>query len=389
MRAVLSAKSVLLIAFSVIAALCICRLATAHFDASYFITAGSDFVDKTETRTPIAVQAGQGYDGQFFYRYALNPFDLGSNKYGVTVDHPGYRAQRIGYPVLTYLLSFGGTPVLVPWAMILINILAFVGIFFFTDRLIAHLQVNTRYTLLPLLLFGLYMSVSRDLAEVTELCFFTGCIYALQRGRGALFAIFATLTILCRETSLIALLPVSICLFLARKRENGIPLAYIAVPFLVFAAWKGFLYTQLPSLGESAAGYHSLGIPFKGLVDGFLANADFSSSKNTWQFIFWTAYILWTAILVAKVLPTISMAVIKKLDTIAMLQVIYLTWLIFAVSFSSIIYVDDWGFMRVFSMWNLVGMLILVASGRNLGKVFIGYSCILLLLTLIRLVINV
>ena len=83
------------------------RLAISGFDASYFIVAGTDYVDAHATPTPIALQPGQGYDGQFFYRYSLSPSDFSKQAHGVTVDHPAYRIQRIAYPLVVWLLSMG------------------------------------------------------------------------------------------------------------------------------------------------------------------------------------------------------------------------------------------------------------------------------------------
>ena len=83
----MSQKKILLIAFSVVLLLLAGRMVRGHFDASYFIVAGTDFVDGGKTTTPIVVQNGQGYDGQFFYRYALNPFDFDSHKYGVKLSN--------------------------------------------------------------------------------------------------------------------------------------------------------------------------------------------------------------------------------------------------------------------------------------------------------------
>src|ERR1035437_8242846 len=106
----LSSKKLLLIFLAVALVLTFGRLIKSQFNFSYFIVAGSDFVNSDKTLSPIIIQKGQGYDGQFFYRYALNPFDFNKNDYGVNVDHPPYRIQRIAYPLFAWSLSFGGIP---------------------------------------------------------------------------------------------------------------------------------------------------------------------------------------------------------------------------------------------------------------------------------------
>ena len=76
------------------------------FDPSFFILASEKFVVKEEIDKNLKVFK-EGYDGQFYYRYALNPFskDLkygkkppgGRGRYGIKVDSPKYRRGRLLY----------------------------------------------------------------------------------------------------------------------------------------------------------------------------------------------------------------------------------------------------------------------------------------------------
>src|SRR4029450_2597304 len=59
-----------------------------------------------------------GYDGQFYYFLAADP--VHGKDY---MDAPGIIYSRIGYPITARALS-GGNPVLVPYMMVLVNILA-------------------------------------------------------------------------------------------------------------------------------------------------------------------------------------------------------------------------------------------------------------------------
>ena len=63
-----------------------------------------------------------GYDGQFFYRLALNPLNFHHIAYGITMDR-SYRYMRIGYPALTWLVS-AGQHTLVPVMLVAVNIAA-------------------------------------------------------------------------------------------------------------------------------------------------------------------------------------------------------------------------------------------------------------------------
>ena len=79
----------------------------------------------------------KGYDGQFYYRLALDPFNWSKTAYGITMDQ-SYRYTRIGYPILAWLVSLGQHQ-FVPVALVVINLLgvaamAYLGGIFARDR---------------------------------------------------------------------------------------------------------------------------------------------------------------------------------------------------------------------------------------------------------------
>jgi hypothetical protein len=388
MKQFLTGKNITAIAILIVLILASGRLARNGFDSSSFIVAGADFVDPAHTPAPVIVHQGQGYDGQFFYRYAINPFNFEKTAYGITVDHPAYRAQRIGYPFTAWVLSFGGRPQLVPWALLLANLIAFAGIFFYTGKLINLVNGDPRQGLLPLLLFGLYMSLSRDLAEVVELFFFTASVYYLFASRYMMLSVCSALMLLTRETSVISLLPMTACLLVRRPAGTSRPIIFlcIAAPLLVLAAWKLFLHYEAPVDESMLANYGSYGLPFKGIVDGFRENCNFSGSIKVAQFLFWLAYLVWYVLLAATVLTKISFRRLGALDNVSILKISFLVWLLFAICFSDNIWGDDWGFVRVFSMWGMIGFLLLIAEHKRTSALFNIYSGLLLLATVARLI---
>ena len=121
-----------------------------------------------------------GYDGQFFYRLALNPLNFHPTAYGITMDRP-YRYMRIGYPALTWLVSLG-QHFLVPVMLVAVNIaaigaLGYLGAMFAVD--------GGRHALAGLLLpgyFGLITSLSRDTAEpLAAACLLAGLLAVRAR----------------------------------------------------------------------------------------------------------------------------------------------------------------------------------------------------------------
>ncbi len=359
-------------------------------DFSYFFVAGTDFVNPAATPAPVWVQNGQGYDGQFFYRYSLDPFNFDKTKYGVTVDLVPYRMQRIGYPVLCWLISVGGTPWLVPYAMVLVNLLAFFGILFFVNRLYKNFIGNSSQVYYPLLLCGLYMSLGRDLSEVTELFFITAALNYLYEKRFLIFALMASCAILTRETAIITLVPLVVVTIYGCFKNKSFQRSHLVMllPFVIFAIWKLIIAYNTESIA-GASGTGNIGVPFKGLLAGFSGNTDISTIKNKLQLGFWILYFLWQVIfiiLISKML--LKSSSIPKNNFYAALTMVWLGWLIFAIFLSQAIYIDDWSFVRVFSLWNMIGFLLLLLRNHPIPPLFRYYSIILVALTVVRLIIR-
>ena len=59
-----------------------------HGDLSTFVVAGSRSMTRSAAAPHLAVQPGAGYDGQFYYRLALAPWDLAHTAFGVTIGSP-------------------------------------------------------------------------------------------------------------------------------------------------------------------------------------------------------------------------------------------------------------------------------------------------------------
>ena len=94
----------------------------AQGSISRFILVGRHFSHPAQLPHGIPVAPTYGYDGQFFYRLALSPFNFHHTAYGITMDRP-YRYMRIGYPMLTWLVS-AGQHSLVPVMLVAVNIAA-------------------------------------------------------------------------------------------------------------------------------------------------------------------------------------------------------------------------------------------------------------------------
>jgi hypothetical protein len=100
-----------------------------------------------------------GYDGQFYYFLAVDPAH--GKDY---MDAPGIVYSRIGYPMTARALS-GGNPTLIPYMMVLVNILAAVGGTFAIAFFLRRRGLPPAWALLYGLFPGLALAVVRDLTE--------------------------------------------------------------------------------------------------------------------------------------------------------------------------------------------------------------------------------
>jgi hypothetical protein len=103
---------------------------------SLFIMAGHGYTHRGQLPHGLLLDPSAGYDGQFYYRLALDPAHWSKTAFGITMDQ-SYRFTRIGYPVLAWLVSVGQHQ-LVPVALVSINlagvaVMAFLGGIFARD----------------------------------------------------------------------------------------------------------------------------------------------------------------------------------------------------------------------------------------------------------------
>jgi len=99
------------------------RLAdAAHGSIGAFVVAGSRYARPGAVPAGIPVVTGNGYDGQFYFRMALDPADVARTAFGITFDS-AERLSRIGYPFLAWLAA-GGVRAAVPWTMVAVNVVA-------------------------------------------------------------------------------------------------------------------------------------------------------------------------------------------------------------------------------------------------------------------------
>jgi hypothetical protein len=239
---------------------------------SLFVMAGHVYTHRGQLPRGLLLVPSAGYDGQFYYRLALDPFNWSPTASGITMDQP-YRYTRIGYPVLTWLVSLGQHQ-LVTVALVAVNLLAVAAMAVLGGMFAQQAGRHALWGLAFAAYFGLAISVGRDTAEpVAEACMLGGLLAYRQGSRGwyllaaALFGYGA----ITRETILFAPAAIAVTRLVTMLRRRMLPgwadlawlvpaAAYGVVELAVHVVIKG----EFPLLANSN---RNLTVPFTAMVD--------------------------------------------------------------------------------------------------------------------------
>src|SRR5258706_7823892 len=218
-------------------------LDTRHGDVSLFVIAGGENVDASKVPAGLTVISNiGGYDGLTFYRLALNPFTRVRTAHGIRLDNPPYRQQRIGYPLIVWMLSLGHAA-WVPALLVAVNILAAAVMAAFAGAFAKKFGLHALWGVIVPLYPGFVLTFSRDLAEIVAASFAMGAIWAMASRRNTTAAVLLTCALLTRETTLLLAVALAAAWLIERllRRERRIGVVTFALPIGVYALWPDFL----------------------------------------------------------------------------------------------------------------------------------------------------
>ena len=245
---------------------------------SLFIMAGHVYTHRAQLPRGLLLVPSAGYDGQFYYRLALDPANWNATAFGITMDQ-SYRYTRIGYPILAWVFSLGQHQ-LVPVVLVVLNLLAVAVIAMLGGMFARESGRHALWGLAFAAYFGLVISVGRDTAEpLAEACMLGGLL-AYRRGRTPMYVLATALFAwgaITRETVLLAPAAIAVTRVIAIGRRRAAPgladltwvvpaAAYGLIEVAVHFVVKG----EFPLLANSG---RNLTMPFTALVDALRYNA--------------------------------------------------------------------------------------------------------------------
>jgi hypothetical protein len=187
-----------------------------------------------------------GYDGQFSYQIARAPIDS-----VVRLDVPAYRLQRILYPAAARLMAIG-SPNLIPWTLLLLNIAAVCIGVALTEAILRHFGQSRWWALAYGLNVGMFMAVRLDLTEPLAYALVQAAVLAWNRERPMWSAVAFAGAALAKEVTVIFLVGYLVACLLRDPRRAWVWGAVALAPFLL---WQAVLWAWLgyPGIGSGGA----------------------------------------------------------------------------------------------------------------------------------------
>lgn len=270
---------------------------------SRFVHAGTWYVT---ARPHLVRQPGAGYDGQFIYRLALAPLNLATRAHGIAFDTP-LRTQRIGLPLLGWLLSAGGRPAALPYVLLGIEVLSVAVLGALGGLVAARARRAPAWGVLLASPVGLVFAVLHDLTEPPAVALLVAGLLLLQAGRPVWAGTSLAAAALTRETALVVVLAIALPRVWAvvRGRRSDCPdhsgpgrsdLSWV-LPVAVWAGWEAYVMLATHRSPLTSGGKANLAPPLAGVVG--LAHALPHAALHQWPLLVVqlavTAYLLLAA----------------------------------------------------------------------------------------------
>ena len=348
------------------AALIVGRLELHDSNPSAFAVIGSEFASASAVPAGYVVRSDTAADGQFYLRLALNPFTRADYEYGIRLDNPPYRQQRILYPLFGWVLSVGN-PSAAPIALIAVNYVSICVLAWIGARLAMSLGRSPGWGLFLPLYPGFVVSLARDLTEPLAICFVGTALLALLSKRHVIASVLLCAAALTRETTILVpvcfLIRSSLGIF-GRFRAGPTTVYVFAIPLVVFGLWQAYLWRQWGEL-PLVAGGQNLAAPLSGVLEFSHVLANLPSSLLAWLHLIELAS--WALIATTVVLS------LRAARVGSPLLLAWVGYSLQALVLSHAVWQSDWHALRALVEWHLLSMLILMSVRSHLSMLpFIG-----------------
>ncbi|RKX33372.1 MAG: hypothetical protein DRP22_00405 [Verrucomicrobia bacterium] len=355
-----AASKVALTAVAAYALLLAGRLQRADWNPGVLVVAGDRFTDRSQAARFLPVLSNSpGYDGAFYFRLAVSPWNWTGRVAGIVLDAPAYRARRILYPFLAWMLA-RGDPFRSAVALLLINWLGLGVIAWLGARWAVGERLSAWWGLLFVFYAGYLMSLFRDLTEIVAGMCLMGALVAWREHSAVKQSGLLALGCLARETVVLAAGAAAIDTLI--RRGGGMKRYFMALlPFVVFGAWQLVIVMHLPGNGsDTRLAALNFSAPFKGI--GHLVSTILTQPRPV--------HLLWMLELSVLALSAVVVAYrqIKRQVPAVWIVAAWAVYALMIIMLSERVWCEDWAFARVAYEYHLLSCVIMLR--RPLKPVF-------------------
>jgi hypothetical protein len=348
------------------------RVAYRQYDPTYFVVVGNLFYDQSRAPQHLIARSRTGYDGQFYYRLALHPLSNQRTAYGIHIDNPSYRAQRILYPMLVHFLALGRVK-WIPWSMILVNYLAICGLALSSALLAQRFEVSILYGLAIPLLPPVILGFARDLPDPLAISLMVFALLLLHTGRIKSAACVLTLAVLTRETTVVlagALFIHAMCRS-RRKQSAWSDAVTMLIPIATYALLQWWMFHRWGEFPFLTGRWNLSGYPLWSMAKFVARRVRRLDTSSIIRFL----YRLFT---LGEFLFFGEIALLASLSFRASagdsgIKLGWIFYLVLATFFSSYIWVEDWAYMRGCEEL-LVLSLVILFGARERGPLILAVA---------------
>lgn len=205
-----------------------------------------------------------GHDGRFFFIQAMDPLLLDPASHAANLDRPTYRAQRMLYPALAGLAGPAG-PEAIAWAMIVVNVVAFVVGTLGTARLAALFGLSSWWGLAFAANPGVRFELDIGGGGVVAFAAVVWALVFVREGRTPWAALAFSLGVLSREVMIVAAVGAALASGAGSRRQR---LTIVLVPLALAASWWTYVQIRAGNLASGPA-IEEIGYPFQGFIGAF------------------------------------------------------------------------------------------------------------------------
>jgi hypothetical protein len=218
-----------------------------------------------------------GYDGQFYFRLALDPFTDKGTAFGVTLDAPLVRHQRILLPLFTWIIA-RGNPETTPFVMMAINLTAIAGCALVGGLMLSGFGVSAWYGLLFALYPGFAVSAGRFLTEPLALFMILSSLLMLVHRKNLMAAVLLSFAVLARETATVVVAAGFFTWLSGKILQNGNKnnfsphFSFWLYPTLTFFLWQLWLWNNWSIVLLDGDNISKMGVPLAGFIRAIAGN---------------------------------------------------------------------------------------------------------------------